>query len=204
MGRQGDSAKITIKNVMLSNGVIHVIDTVLLPSLEYSKARRAMRPAGFSRLGSAIVLKSRVSLAPRRGSDGALRLGVSVRGTRAMEWLRRVDENPLTERVIMALILINAVTLGLETSASAMERYGPLLITIDRIAIAIFVIEILARLMVQRAAFFREGWNIFDMVVVGVAVAPATAAFSVLRALRVLRLLRLITSCRRCSGWSAD
>ncbi len=111
-----------------------------------------------------------------------------------MDWLRKVVENPLTERVIMALILINAVTLGLETSESAMERYGPLLIAIDRIAIAIFVVEILARLVVRRAAFFRDGWNIFDMVVVGVAVAPATAAFSVLRALRVLRLLRLITA----------
>lgn len=110
-----------------------------------------------------------------------------------MEWLRRLDENPATERIIMALILVNAVTLGLETSASAMERYGPLLIAVDRIAIAVFVIEILARFAVKRAAFFRDGWNIFDAVVIGVAVAPATAAFSVLRALRVLRLLRLIT-----------
>jgi voltage-gated sodium channel len=94
----------------------------------------------------------------------------------------------------MALILVNAVTLGLETSGGAMERYGPLLIAIDRIAIAIFVVEILARLIVQRAAFFSDGWNIFDAVVVGVAVAQATAAFSVLRALRVLRLLGLITA----------
>ena len=43
--------------------------------------------------------------------------------------------------------------------------------------IAIFVIEILARFAVQRAAFFRDGWNIFDMTVVGIALAPATAAF---------------------------
>jgi hypothetical protein len=78
-----------------------------------------------------------------------------------MEWLRRLDENPLTERVIMALILVNAVTRGLETSGGAMERYDPLLIAIDRIAIAIFVVEILARLIVQRAAFFSDGWNIF-------------------------------------------
>ena len=93
----------------------------------------------------------------------------------------------------MALIVLNAVTLGLETSDSAMARYGPLLNTIDRFIIAIFVIEIFARFIVQRRAFFRDGWNIFDMTVVGVALAPATAAFSVLRALRVLRLLRLIT-----------
>jgi hypothetical protein len=43
---------------------------------------------------------------------------------------------PWTERVIFALILVNAVTLGLETSTTAMERYGPLLTAIDRLIIA--------------------------------------------------------------------
>jgi voltage-gated sodium channel len=94
----------------------------------------------------------------------------------------------------MALIVFNAVTLGLETSESIMARFGPLLTVIDRIIIGIFVVEILARFVVQRAAFFRDGWNLFDVVVVGIALAPVTAAFSVLRALRVLRLLRLITA----------
>jgi voltage-gated sodium channel len=111
-----------------------------------------------------------------------------------MEWLRRIVQDPRTERFIMALIILNAVTLGLETSQSVMASFGPVLVTIDRIIIAIFVAEILARLAVQRWAFFRDGWNIFDFVVVGIALAPATAAFSVLRALRVLRLLRLITA----------
>jgi voltage-gated sodium channel len=111
-----------------------------------------------------------------------------------MDWLRKVVQNPRTERFIMALIVLNAVTLGLETSQTVMARFGPLLTVIDRIIIAVFVIEILARFAVQRAAFFRDGWNIFDMTVVGIALAPATAAFSVLRALRVLRLLRLITA----------
>ncbi len=111
-----------------------------------------------------------------------------------MEWLRKVVQDRRTERVIMALIVLNAVTLGLETSASVMAKFGPALVVIDRIIIAIFVIEILARLAVQRGAFFRDGWNIFDVIVVGIALAPATAAFSVLRALRVLRLLRLITA----------
>jgi voltage-gated sodium channel len=110
-----------------------------------------------------------------------------------MTWLRTLIHDPLTERFIVALIVLNAITLGLETSATAMARYGPILIVIDRVVIAIFAIEILARLAVQGRAFFRDGWNIFDMTVVGVALAPATAAFSVLRALRVLRLLRVIT-----------
>ena len=111
-----------------------------------------------------------------------------------MDWLRRIVQDPRTERFIMVLIVLNAITLGLETSATVMANFGTLLTVIDRIVIAVFVIEILARLAVQRGAFFKDGWNWFDVTVVGIALAPATAAFSVLRALRVLRLLRLITA----------
>jgi voltage-gated sodium channel len=111
-----------------------------------------------------------------------------------MDWLRKLVQDQRTERFIMALIVLNAVTLGLETSQAVMAKYGQVLVVIDRIIIGIFVAEILARFLVQRAAFFRDGWNIFDVIVVGIALAPATAAFSVLRALRVLRLLRLITA----------
>jgi voltage-gated sodium channel len=111
-----------------------------------------------------------------------------------MPWLRRIVEDPRTDRIVMALIVLNAITLGIETSQTVMERYGWLLNAIDRVVIAVFVVELAARLTVQRAAFFRDGWNIFDFIVVGVALAPATEAFSVLRALRVLRLLRIITA----------
>jgi voltage-gated sodium channel len=111
-----------------------------------------------------------------------------------MDWLRSIVQDPRTERFIMALIIVNAVTLGLETSETVMARFGPLLTVVDRAIIAVFVLEILARFVVQRGAFFRDGWNIFDVTVIGLALAPATSAFSVLRALRVLRLLRLITA----------
>jgi len=117
------------------------------------------------------------------GSEEAALIGI----------LRRIVEDPRTDRVVMALIVFNAVTLGIETSHTAMDRFGPVLSAIDRIVVAVFVLELTARLIVQRASFFRDGWNIFDLIVVGIAVAPATEAFSVLRALRVLRLLRLIT-----------
>lgn len=94
----------------------------------------------------------------------------------------------------MGLIVANAITLGLETSDAVMARFGAILSAFDKFVIIVFVIEILARLIVQRLAFFKNGWNIFDTLVVAVALAPATAAFTVLRALRVLRLLRLITA----------
>ncbi len=120
-----------------------------------------------------------------------------------MEFLRRIVNDPRTERFIMALIVINAVTLGLETSKTVMAAWGNVLHLIDQIILAIFVIELLGRMILQRTAFFRDGWNIFDFIVIGISLAPATEAFTVLRALRVLRLLRLITivpSLRRVVG----
>ena len=119
---------------------------------------------------------------------------MGLMGDRLLDWLRSTVEDPRTERFIMALIVLNAITLGLETSESIMARYGAFLTVFDRLVIAVFVIEIVARFIVQGRAFFKNGWNLFDVFVVGVALAPATAAFSVLRALRVLRLLRLITA----------
>jgi voltage-gated sodium channel len=117
------------------------------------------------------------------------RLGATV-----METLRRIVDDPRTDRFIMALIVLNAITLGIETNHAAMERYGTVLHLIDRVVIGVFVVELIARLIVLRGAFFRDGWNIFDLIVVAMALAPATEAFSVLRALRALRILRLITA----------
>jgi voltage-gated sodium channel len=120
-----------------------------------------------------------------------------------MDWLRRIVRDPRTERFIMALIVFNAITLGLETNKAIMAGWGGVLHAIDQAVLAIFVLELLARIAVQRLAFFKDGWNIFDFIVIGISVAPASEAFSVLRALRVLRLLRLITlvpSLRRVVG----
>lgn len=94
----------------------------------------------------------------------------------------------------MALIVINAIILGLETNPTIMNSYGPLLEWIDHIILAVFVIEILARLAVQRTAFFRDAWNVFDFLVIAIALIPATGPLQVLRALRILRVLRLITA----------
>jgi len=69
-----------------------------------------------------------------------------------------------------------------------------LLSAIDAIAIGIFVVEILLKLIVYRMRFFKNGWNIFDFVIVAVALLPTGGSLSVLRALRILRALRLISA----------
>lgn len=107
--------------------------------------------------------------------------------------LARGLETPLVQHCLIALVLINALILGLETSSSVMAIWGPWLIAADRTILAVFVIEIALRLAVHRLAYFRDPWNIFDFVVVGLALIPASGPLAVLRALRVLRVLRLIT-----------
>lgn len=97
------------------------------------------------------------------------------------------------EFVITALIIINAITLGLETVPAAVERFGWLLSVLDRTILGIFVLEVAARLVAWRLDFFRDPWRVFDLLVVGVALVPATGALSVLRALRILRVLRIIS-----------
>lgn len=104
---------------------------------------------------------------------------------------------------LIALILANAAVLGLETSPSAMARWGELLVRIDTAILAVFVVEIALRLVARGPRFFRDPWAVFDFVVVGIALLPASGPFAVLRALRVLRVLRLMTfvpSMRRVVG----
>ena len=94
---------------------------------------------------------------------------------------------------ITALILMNAITLGLETDQSITARYGGLLHWIDRIILVLFSIELLLKFYVYRSRFFRSGWNLFDLAIVAIAWVPTSGALTVLRALRILRVLRLIS-----------
>lgn len=97
------------------------------------------------------------------------------------------------QKTVIGLILLNAVTLGLETSGSVMEAVGPALHAIDQILLLLFTAELALRIYAFRGRFFRDPWGIFDFVVVAIAWMPASGPLSVLRALRVLRVLRLIS-----------
>jgi voltage-gated sodium channel len=121
--------------------------------------------------------------------------------------MRRFLADILTSRrweyFIVAVILVNSITLGLETDPRILAAAGPLLHAVDILILTIFVVEIAARLIAFRLRFFRDPWSIFDFAIVAVALFPASGPFQVLRALRVLRVLRLISivpSLRRVIG----
>ena len=102
-------------------------------------------------------------------------------------------EHPTFTQFITILILINAVTLGLETDDSIMNRFGSSLVLIDRGILVLFTVELILKFFAYRLSFFRSGWNLFDLIIVSIAWVPTTGALSVLRALRILRVLRLLS-----------
>ncbi|MBO6553773.1 MAG: ion transporter [Roseitalea sp.] len=111
-----------------------------------------------------------------------------------MQSLKSFVESQRFERAIIILIIINAITLGMETSPALMDAIGPVLLTIDRLILAVFVVELMIKFAVYRLDFFKSPWRIFDLIIVSIALIPAAGPFSVLRALRILRVLRLISA----------
>lgn len=107
--------------------------------------------------------------------------------------LHRLLESKRFQYFIISVIVINAITLGLETDRDFLARHQAVLHGLDRTALAIFTIEIAMKLTAYRLRFFRDPWNVFDFIIVAIALVPASGAFSVLRAMRILRALRLIS-----------
>lgn len=133
-------------------------------------------------------------------SEGHSETTVPAAAVRYDGWrgaLQRFIESATVRNAIVAVIIANAAVLGLETSDTVMASAGTLLKALDKIALAIFVVEILIKLLVYRPRFFRDPWNLFDFAIIAVSLAPTGDGLSVLRALRILRALRLISAVPR-------
>ena len=118
----------------------------------------------------------------------------------ALSWRQRLGEwveSRAVQNTIIAVIVFNAITLGLETSEPIMAAWGPTLIALERIILAIFVVEIALKLIAFDLRFFRSAWNVFDFAIVAISLIPASGPFAILRALRILRVLRLIAKVPR-------
>ena len=94
---------------------------------------------------------------------------------------------------ITAVILLSALTLGLETDRDLTRKYGGILHAIDLIVLTIFTFEIGLKFYAYRLSFFRVGWNVFDFLIVTISLIPSSGALAVMRTLRVLRVLRLVS-----------
>ncbi len=109
-----------------------------------------------------------------------------------MDGLKQFLETNVFQYTIVGIILLNAVTIGIETSPNLSERTHFLLSQIDGYILVIFALEISLKLVVYRLKFFSNAWNVFDFLIVAIALVPAAGPLSILRTLRILRTARLI------------
>ena len=108
------------------------------------------------------------------------------------EKIKQFIESKSVQNFIIGLIVLNSITIGFETSDKVMSSMGDTLLLIDKIILAIFVLEITLKLYAYGFSFFKSGWNIFDFSIVAIALLPASGTLAVLRSLRIFRSLRLL------------
>lgn len=111
---------------------------------------------------------------------------------------RRIADNFHFQHFILAVIVAAAILIGVETSPALTARYGPIIDVAEMVIQTIFVVEIAIRILAcwpRVGAFFANGWNVFDFVVVAASLLPQAGAFAmVARLARLMRVTRLISA----------
>jgi voltage-gated sodium channel len=106
---------------------------------------------------------------------------------------RSIAEAPWFSRVIVGVLVINAIAIGLRTAASVSRSLDPLLVAIEVAVVVIFVVEMAIKITGFGPGFFGEAWNWFDLVVIVLSIVPASGTLLMLRTVRILRTFRLIS-----------
>ncbi len=120
-----------------------------------------------------------------------------MRNGRLVAWSKRVSDSRSFHAVVVGVILANAVLVGIETSRSLMAAHRALFAVANSVVLALFIAELVLRVAAQSfrlGAFLRDGWNLFDFLVVALSLLPGVGAFAtVARIARVLRAARLVS-----------
>ena len=113
---------------------------------------------------------------------------------------RRLSEAPAFEYFIIGVIIFNGVLLGASTIPTIEGRFGDVIVTLNYVALGIFIAEALLKMVASKPIFggyLRDGWNVFDFLVIVFALIPFTGEFAqVARLARLLRVVRLISTIR--------
>ena len=117
--------------------------------------------------------------------------------------LQRLVDSAAFNSVIIAVILANAVVLGLQTYPGIVDSYGGALDLLNALCLGVFVVELTLRIASygrRPQDFFKSGWNVFDFVVITAAFIPGVRDSSTLlrlvRLARVVRIVRLLPDVR--------
>jgi len=97
----------------------------------------------------------------------------------AADKIGSITGSALFLRVVITLIVLNAIIVGLDTYPQIHAAYGKSLNLADRIILYVFSLELVLRFLGSNPpiAFFRSGWNLFDLIIVGVSFSAFIGIF---------------------------
>ena len=111
---------------------------------------------------------------------------------------RRIVGDRRFERLIIALIVLNGVLVGLETSTTVVAHAGGLIEWLHHLILAAFVAEVGIKLAAVAPAwrrYFGDSWNLFDFTIVVLSLLPFSGELAMIaRMVRLLRVLRLVSA----------
>lgn len=110
--------------------------------------------------------------------------------------VRALVEHSVFQKCILFVIGVNALTMGLQTFPSVVKHAGAVLSLVDQVCLGVFVVELLLKMVAYNWRFVRDGWNVFDFLVVAVCFLPSMGALSSARVFRVLRVFKVISGVR--------
>lgn len=121
-----------------------------------------------------------------------------MRKVNFIERVRSIASSDRFNKLVIAMILLSAVLLGLETDAQIMQKYGSQLKSLDQFVISFFIFEISLKILSfgrRPLLYFKDPWNVIDLfIVIGCLIPTGSNAMAIFRLVRVLRVLRLITA----------
>ena len=116
-----------------------------------------------------------------------------------VSWQARFESarsNRLFELFIILVIIASALLIGVKTYQLP-SWVKPVIDGLDLLITLIFLVEISIRFLgePQKRAFFRNGWNVFDTLIVFISLIPIddTDSALVARLVRVFRVLRMVS-----------
>ena len=108
--------------------------------------------------------------------------------------LHKIKENSFFKGSVITIIILSALLLGTSTY-DLNNNAQKILIFLDYFITIFFCLEISIRFAAEKnkKEFFKEGWNVFDTLIVIFSLLPAGESVLLLRLLRIFRVLRLIS-----------
>lgn len=113
-------------------------------------------------------------------------------GIPLFQWLTR---NWVWDSFILLVIVANAAILGYDAHFGETNPYHGLIERWNMYFLWIFTAELALEFLAQGPnRYFKNGWNNFDVIVVGLSYVALNPAISALRTLRVIRVFRLVSA----------